>query len=201
MGGFAGEWVLTLTEQAFKTTTGFTIFKLGEDAAIIGTIIFLTLITRDDLRDSYLTKGNLRLGLIIGLTSFLVLLVVSVSTSAMGGLTFGNTRKLLPAFILIWLADGFMEELLFRGLFLKRLERLVGDNWACLVTAIVFTYVHLDVSFGLSPVVFLVTVFLLGLLWGWLIRRTGSLLALVLFHAGVELIIVADALRFFGVEG
>jgi membrane protease YdiL (CAAX protease family) len=31
-------------------------------------------------------------------------------------------------FLLIVLADGFMEEILFRGLFLRRLGRFVGDN-------------------------------------------------------------------------
>ena len=106
----------------------------------------------------------------------------------------------MPAFLLIALADGLMEEMLFRGLFLRRLGRFVGDNWANVVTATVFTFMHLGVSFTASLPTFLMIVVLLGLLWGWIMQRTGSVLAPALFHAGVDMLIIADAFAAFGIR-
>jgi membrane protease YdiL (CAAX protease family) len=48
---------------------------------------------------------------------------------------------------------------------------------------------------------FLIIVFLLGLLWGWIMQRTGSVLAPALFHAGVDMLIIADAFAAFGIRG
>ena len=92
-----------------------------------------------------------------------------------------------------------MEELLFRGLSLRKLGRFVGDNWANLVTATVFTFAHLGVLFAKPLSTFLMIVFVLGLLWGWIMQRTGSVLAPALFHAGVDMLIIADAFRAYGV--
>ena len=126
--------------------------------------------------------------------------VLGLSSTSAKGIRPDQVRELLPAFLLIALADGFMEELLFRGLFLRRLGRFVGDHWANLVTATVFTFVHLGVTFTASLPTFLMIVFLLGLLWGWIMQRTGSVLAPALFHAGVDMLIIADAFAAFGIN-
>jgi membrane protease YdiL (CAAX protease family) len=199
VSGYAGDWALILSGQALQTVKGFTLLKLAEDVAIIGSIIFLLLIARDELKESYLSKGSLGLGLVIGLSSLLVFTAIGLSTTMTQGIGVENLRQLLPAYGLIALADGFMEELLYRGLFLKKLGRVIGDHWANIVTATVFTYVHLGVLFTASLPTFLLIVFLLGLLWGWIMQRTGSLLAPALFHAGVDMLIMADAFRSFGV--
>ncbi len=200
LSDYAGDWALILSGQALSTARGFTALKLGEDAAIIGTIILLALLTRDDPEELFLSKGRLRLGLIIGVASFLVFTVLGLSSTLAKGIEPDKVRELLPAFLLIVLADGFTEELLFRGLFLRRLARFVGDNWANVVTATVFTFMHLGVSFTASLPAFLVVVFLLGLLWGWIMQRTGSVLAPALFHAGADMLIIADAFEAFGIR-
>jgi membrane protease YdiL (CAAX protease family) len=201
LSGFTGDWAAILSGQAVNTAKGFAALKLGEDAAIIGTIIVLTLFTRDDLEELFLSKGRLGLGLVIGITSFLVFTVLGLSSTLDKGVRPDKVRELLPAFLLIVLADGFMEELLFRGLFLRKLGRFVGDNWANLVTATVFTFAHLGVLFAHPLSTFLMIVFLLGLLCGWIMQRTGSVLAPALFHAGVDMLIIADAFRAYGVVG
>jgi membrane protease YdiL (CAAX protease family) len=201
LSDYTGDWALTLSGQALNTAKGFAALKLGEDAAIIGTIIVLALLTRDDPQELFLSKGRLGLGLVIGLSSFLFLTVLGLSSTVAQGMRPGRVRELLPAFGLIALADGFMEELLFRGLFLRRLGRFVGDNWANVVTAAVFTFVHLQVvQLTASPPAWLMIVFLLGLLFGWIMHRTGSVLAPALFHAGVIMLIIADAFAAFGIK-
>jgi membrane protease YdiL (CAAX protease family) len=171
LSDYTGDWTLILSGQALQTAEGFTALKLGEDAAIIGTIIVLALFTRDDLEELFLSKGHLGLRLVIGLSSFLVFTALGLSSTVAQGIRPDKVRELLPAFLLIVLADGFMEELLFRGLFLRRLGRFVGENWANIVTATVFMLVHLGVQLTASLPAFLVMVFLLGLLWGWIITN------------------------------
>lgn len=200
LSDFTGDWALILSGQALDTANGFAALKLGEDAAIIGTVIVLALLTRDDPGELFLSKGRLGLGLVIGITNFLVFTVLGLASTLAKGIQPDRMRELLPVFLLIALADGFMEELLFRGLFLRRLGRFVGDNWANVVTATVFTFLHLGVTFTASLPTFLMIVFLLGLLWGWIMQRTGSVLASALFHAGVDMIIIADAFAAFGIN-
>jgi membrane protease YdiL (CAAX protease family) len=200
LSDYTGDWALILSGQALNTAQGFTALKLGEDAAVIGTIIALALLTRDDLQKLFLSKGRLGLGLAVGIVSFLVFTVLGVSSTSAKGIRPDRVRELLPAFLLIALADGFMEELLFRGLFLRRLGRFVGDDWANIVTATVFTFAHLGVLFAKPLSTFLMIVFVLGLLWGWIMQRTGSVLAPALFHAGVDMLIMADAFAAFGIN-
>jgi membrane protease YdiL (CAAX protease family) len=200
LSDYTGDWAMMASGQALSTAKGFMALKLGEDAAIIGTIVLLVLLTRDHPEELFLSRGRLGLGLAIGITSFLVFTVLGISATLARSARPDRLRELLPAYLLVALADGFMEELLFRGLFLRRLGRLVGAHWANVVMATVFTLMHLGVLFTASLPTFLVTVFLLGLLCGWIMQRTGSLLAPALFHAGVDMFIIADAFAAFGIR-
>lgn len=196
---YTGDWALLAVGRGLDSLAGFTALKLGEDAAIVGTIVLLAWLTRDDLAQMYLCKGDKRLGLGIGLSSFVVLSLLGIAITVARGVAPTTLVRLLPAFVLIVVADGFMEELLFRGLFLRRLARTIGESRANLVTAAVFALTHLQVEFTPNLPVFLVIVFALGLLWGWIMQRTGSIIAPALFHAGADMLIISDAARAFGV--
>ena len=57
----------------------------------------------------------------------------------------GVLEKLLPLWpwILVFvLSNGFMEELLFRGLFLQKLEPFLGKGKSNILTAIIFAIMH-----------------------------------------------------------
>ncbi|UCG87863.1 MAG: CPBP family intramembrane metalloprotease, partial [Gemmatimonadota bacterium] len=85
------------------------------------------------------------------------------------------------------------------GLFLKRLTGALGFAWANGITATVFALSHLGVEFAAALAPFLIVVFLLGLLWGWLMRLTDSVLASASLHAGADMLIVGNALETFSV--
>lgn len=196
---YTGDWALLAVGRGLDSLEGFAALKLGEDAAIIGTIVVIAWLTRDDLAELYLCKGDTRLGLAIGLSSFVVLSLLGIAASTAQGIAPGALVGMLPAFVLIIVADGFMEELLFRGLFLRRMARVIGDSRANVVTAAVFALSHLQVEFTPNLPMFLVVVFGLGLLWGWIMQRTGSIIAPALFHAGADMLIISSAARAFGV--
>ena len=198
ISGYTGDWAVALTGKTLDTPGGLAALKLGEDAAIVGTILVLALVTRDDPAELFVSRGRLRLGLAVGIPSFLVFTVIGLAAAVARGVPPDRLRDLSLLFIPVTLADGFMEELLFRGLFLRRIGRLVGDNWANVVTAAVFAFAHVRVEFVPNLPAFLVAVFLLGLLWGWIMQRTRSWLAPSLVHAGVDMLIIADFFMAYG---
>jgi membrane protease YdiL (CAAX protease family) len=87
------------------------------------------------------------------------------------------------------LANSFMEELWFRGLFLGRLRPHIGAGGAVVVTAVIFGLIHAG-AFYIEPAVLAVTLLNItthGLVLGWLMLKTDSLWAAVLYHCAMDL--------------
>jgi membrane protease YdiL (CAAX protease family) len=74
------------------------------------------------------------------------------------------------------LMPAVFEEIGFRGVIFGRLRRMLGENEAWVVQAAFFSVLHL------SPVIF-PTHFAMGMIFGWLRMRTGSLLPGMVLHA------------------
>jgi len=88
---------------------------------------------------------------------------------------------------------GTSEEILFRGFMQKGLVRTLGKGWGMLVTALIFTFIHLIgsfliydifsltflVSFIISFFPYLAISYLLGLLYQW---RKENLIAVMIMH-------------------
>jgi membrane protease YdiL (CAAX protease family) len=193
------KWGLRILNLEISTLNGITVSKLIEDLFIIFSVIVLIKISRDDMASIYVTRGNLRLGLVIGLTSFIFLFLLSVLQATGQYISLARFISFAPSLLIISLADGFMEELLFRGLFLKRFEPFLGAGLANVLTALVYSLVHLQVTFTPNLPVFLIATFLLGLLWGYMMQKTGSILAPALFHAGVDTMIMLDFFASLGI--
>ena len=176
------------------TPAGRAMLKLNEGAVVFGVVIIGTLLSGQGLRSLYLQRGKLSLGLTIGLAAFAIAIAGAfpVAESLFGA------RDLTPARVLPWLpwlliyvlANAALEELLFRGLFLRRLSPLVGPFLASLLVAIVFTLLHHGVTYTADERVFLAIVLPLALVWGWLVQKTEGLWASILFHAGTDIPLV-----------
>lgn len=82
---------------------------------------------------------------------------------------------LWSAFLFIAVFPGLFEELAFRGFIQGRLAELLGERDAWILQAALFAVIHL------SPVIF-VSHFLMGLGFGWLRNRSGSLWPGILAH-------------------
>jgi membrane protease YdiL (CAAX protease family) len=92
--------------------------------------------------------------------------------------------------------QAFAQEVQFRGMLLGALERTMSPRWANICQAAVFGLAHLAISYGGPEAPFVPITFLVGLAFGWLVRRTNSLWPAVIIHA------VADiALQFGIVQG
>lgn len=86
------------------------------------------------------------------------------------------------------LVTATVEEIVFRGFFLQHLQRLVSDNLANLLAAILFALIHLPIAFiqdkGLSSIFFHINiVFLCGFVYGFMFIKTKNLVPSIMVHA------------------
>jgi membrane protease YdiL (CAAX protease family) len=163
--------------------------KVWETALALTVILSLARLAGWRRKTLYLTKGNLKLGLLAG--GLVLVNLVSAAILVAGS---QNARQELLGQTLLWggifaLANGLLEELWVRGLFLDRMEPFVGASGAVVVTGLIFAAMHSGASY-LPPAAvphFLLNTLTLGLGLAWLMRWTGSLWGAVLIHAAADL--------------
>ena len=160
-------------------------------------ILVLTLLARRDLKSIFIAKGKLKAGLIFGGVSFVLWGILAYLLQAGAG-GFGPLDAGAILMALVWaFANATMEELWFRGIFLKPYEKVMGRLAAILVTSIVFGVSHLNATYEFpgGDIVFGVVVFILGVVGAYSMYRTDSLIGAVLFHAGYDLTIIVPVLN------
>jgi membrane protease YdiL (CAAX protease family) len=81
------------------------------------------------------------------------------------------------------LTRGIWEEVFFRGIILVLFMRLYSQRRAVLLSSFLFAVVHMN-PMALNPeqIVDLVSIFFMGLLFTYIILKTGSLLPAIIFH-------------------
>ncbi len=106
-----------------------------------------------------------------------------------------GVRATALIFVAVVIFAPLVEELLYRGILLSWLRRVMPAWGAVAISALVFAGVHL-----LDPNAWLVVpgLFLIGLVLGYFALRTGSLGLPIMLHAGVNL--TAMLLALFGDE-
>jgi len=174
---------------ATVTSQGTAVDKLFEVILMVAPILVLSKLSGADLGSIFVNRGNLKLGLGIGGLVFL-----NFSTSA---LMFFATRfpKLeLLGDAIVWglvfsLANGFMEELWIRGIFLRRLAPFLGVGGSVWLTAIIFALMHGAAYYFMPAVlpIFIVNTLTLGLACGYLMMKTDSIWGAALIHAAADL--------------
>ena len=169
---------------------------LFSSVLVVVTIIVLSLLSGDRLSTLFIQRGDLKLGLISGLVGFFAFAILSIpiATFMFNGQNLSVSRVVpwLPWILFIVMANGIREELLYRGLFLKKYMSVFGPNISNLLQALIFSLSHTVAGRGAVPytsftIAFVLITFLLGLVLGYIMRRTNSLLGPVLFHAGSDI--------------
>ncbi len=187
-------WLLPALGIASKSPVGWAVDKLQSSLLIIVPIILCTLLSGDRLGAIYIQRGQLKLGLAIGLGTFLAAALLAIPWAnwlfAGRDLSLGRVLPWAPWVIIFVVANAAAEELLFRGLFLRKLEPLTGAFGANLAIAIPFVLMHASASYFTQPLIFLAFTFLLALGWGATMQRTDSWWGSVLFHAGMDISVV-----------
>lgn len=204
LGNLLADWL-----PAPASTAGeLAIDKLSQCLPVVLAIILLTLVVGKDLGSIFLKKGDLRWGLRFGLVSFgvfaaifAVIAVLQASAPPSHGLTatgvpLKTILAAIPSILVFCFTNSLMEELWFRGIFLKELSTFLGPTAAVVATALVFGSVHLGATYiiPIQMVVFPLIAFALGLVNGFVMLKTDSIWGSVFFHAGYDLRVIIPIL-------
>jgi membrane protease YdiL (CAAX protease family) len=183
--------MLKLLGAYTNTPAGLALEKLKTGIIIAFTIILLTRLSGGSLGSIYIQRGNLKQSLTIGLIAFGVAAAGSIPMSKL--MFAGEEMSLLevlkwaPWILIAVLANAANEELLFRGLFLRKLEPFFGKFLSNCLVVLVFTGLHLGVTYTRDQMLFLVIVMPLALVWGYIMQKTDSIWGSILFHAGTDI--------------
>jgi hypothetical protein len=170
------------------TSQGLAIGKLIEVIVVVVPILALVKLSGADFGSVFLKRGNLKLGLGIGALAFFFLGSASFMFAVQ---RFTSVDTLFAA--VMWgiafsIANGFMEELWLRGIFLKRFEPFLGINGSVWVTSIIFAAMHSFVYYFMPTAIpfFFLNTLALGLACGYLTMKSDSIWGAVLIHAASD---------------
>ncbi len=174
--------------------------KLISTLIVLIPIIVLTKISKNNMSSLFIQKGKIRLSLIFGLATFSIFLLTALPTSVylFGGqnIPFDRLILLFPWILAFVFLNGIREEILFRGLFLKKYDNFLGVDTSNILQAMIFALAHLSAQLTPFVFIYLILAFFLGLAFGGVIQKTDSLLGAILFHAGADIPVIIAAFSF-----
>lgn len=178
-----------------NSPAGWGIEKL--ESSLLGIIIVLALnrLAGQSMDSLYIRRGNLWLGLIVGLSAFAVMIatVIPVTETYFKGenLTWARLLTWAPWVLIFVLANASNEELLFRGLFIGKMEPFFGKFATNILTTIPFVLMHSFTSYSTDQIIFLAFQTLpVSLAWCWLMQKSNSIWGSILFHAAMDIPII-----------
>lgn len=182
-----------------ETTKGIALSKFSDSAIITTVIISLFLLAGYSLKTIYMSRGKFMPGIITGIAFFLIF----------GYLALNNPQQRpVPGFLgknWIWIlmfvfSNGFMEELVFRGIFLDKLNGLFNHHLSILMTSVCFAVPHIIVQYQPNVLMFAGICLILGMICGYAMHLTRSIIAPALIHAGADLMIMIPIFTTYGVK-
>lgn len=187
-----------------STVSGTMIIEFDELLLTVVAVLVVVWISRSSLASIYVRGGRFGRAYLIGiivLVAFYLLTFGVLSHSRFmpvhGTFDFGRYLSLTPALLAAVAANGFLEELMFRGLLMSKLNIAFGPYLATIIQAAIFASWHVGVTYTSSAILFIVLfAFPLGLIGGYLTRSSGSIVPSSLFHAGVDMPIYLGFLSF-----
>ena len=186
--------LMRLFGQTVATPQGIATAKFSESILRVIPILVLMPVMGFDWRSMYLKRGKIRFWLPVAIAAVIVFpafAYFSISSNQPGVLD--KLLPLWPWILLFVISNGFMEELLYRGLFLQKYEPFLGKGLSNILTATVFAIMHTQVTYPAQMIQFLVIVLVLSLIWGFLMQKSDSLWGAVLFHAAGDCLIIFGA--------
>jgi membrane protease YdiL (CAAX protease family) len=173
----------------FATVRGITIYKFSEILAVTLPIILLTWLVQRNLTAIYLQKGNLKIGLGLGLGLSLLIFAVYLLT-AWSKIDFERVRLALIWMIIFAFLDALFEEMLLRGLLLRRFIGLLGNTWAIILSTLVYGLFILGVGSATGPISYstLILFLPLGFLYSFIMQKSDAIWGSLSVHATIDLI-------------
>jgi membrane protease YdiL (CAAX protease family) len=166
--------------------------KIAQFLVVVPIIVVLSWLAWRDHGYIYLKRGQPRRWLPFGLVSLAFCAVVMVWMLLSSGMTTAELLAAAPWILIFVGANAVMEELWFRGVFLRSYEAAIGWAGTMAVTALAYGVSHMNATYFESAIgiVFGLGVIGLGLVMAWAMRWADSLWGSVLFHMGMDMLII-----------
>ena len=180
-----------------NTTPESGLGKVFEALMTIGAILLLTRLAGMRWESVYVKRGNLKLGLLIGLG---VLLNFMTSTLMFNAGEYTSLERFGSA--ILWglvfsLFNGFLEELWLRALFLKHLSPVLGVGTSIVLTSLWFGLFHVSGLMYMQPEAvpfYMINTFTFAAAWGYLMYKTDSWIGPGLTHAAADFFLFIEML-------
>ena len=184
-----GSWPERYLSISSTTAQGVAILKFFELLPVALPIILLTKIVQGNLAPIYLQKGNLKIGLGLGLGLGIIIFGAYLFIS-WSKIDLGKALQVIIWMIIFAILDAFFEELLIRGLFLRRFIGLLGIPWSLILSTLVSGLFFLGVQSvtGPAPYGALIIILPLGFLYSFIMYKSDSIWGSLSLHAVFDLI-------------
>jgi len=181
-------WVWGATGVPAGTPEGLMWGKLVDAVLKLAPILILLWLMHEDLGSVFLRRGKLGWSLGIGLLALANLIATAIAVVASKGGDMTTLFADLPWWFAFSLINAFMEEIWYRGLFLRRLEPAIGVAGALLLTTLAFGTSHLFATYIdlWGTVTFGIITYTLGMAWALLMHKTDTLWGSVAFHTAAD---------------
>lgn len=179
----------SLAGVAASSPQGLALGKLADVVLRLTPIFAVVLLSGESLSSLYIRRGQLRWSLSLGFLALANLTATSIAVAAASGGDMTVVLTSLPWWAAYALMNAFMEEIWYRGLFLERLQPLLGAGGALWLTSLLYGISHLFGAY-LDPhaaPVFGIIVLTLGLAFGLLMQKTRTLWGSVIYHMGADI--------------
>lgn len=171
--------------------------KVAQFMALVPVIAILTWLVKRDLGWIYIQRGRPQRWLPFGLAGFAAGAAAMVWMLLSNGMSRAGLMAAAPWILVFVAANALMEELWFRGVFLRPFEASVGWAGAMTLTALAYGTSHMNATYfeSATGMLFGLGVIGLGLVLAWAIRWADSLWGAVLFHMGMDLVIILPVVQ------
>lgn len=181
---------------SWATPKGAAVAKIfAEVLPVCGAIALAAVLARLRPADLGLRGGRVGVSLGLGLLATIPLLVLfaidpSGGRDAVVATPTQTLRSWLPWILLFSAANGFMEELWFRGLWLGTFTQVIGSSAALHVTSLAFCMMHVIVYWADPIAIMMLTPawLFMGYAYALIVQRTGSLWGPVAAHTAADVL-------------
>lgn len=151
--------------------------KIVDVVLKLAPIFVLLWLAHEDLGSVYIRRGKFGWSLAVDLLALANFTATAIAVVASKGGDMGTLFTNLPWWFALSLINAFMEEIWFRGLFLKRLEPAIGAAGALWPTTLVFATSHLFATYVdlWGTLTFGIITCTLAIAWGVLMQKTNTL--------------------------
>ncbi|TET09027.1 MAG: CPBP family intramembrane metalloprotease [Candidatus Thorarchaeota archaeon] len=183
-----------------STVEGVAVLKVVEVLPIVLTILVGMWLVEKDFAPIFLRGGNIKKSFKLGLLVSPAALLLVIPLGFLGlTVSLGVAVSWMPWLCLFAISNAFYEELMIRGLFLRKYDSLFGPRQSLLLTSFIFAMLHISII-GLADLVtfslYFGLSFMLGVLWAYVIQKSDNIWGAVLAHTIADILFV---LTVFGV--